>query len=95
MFRSSKDRLFKKKETVLCKVDNSFSCDLCGQGPWDAELDLEIHRKTEHKWDLLKLLKDENIPMCSVSYLLHFTFDKTVKYECKTCLNSVAAKVPI
>lgn len=69
MFRSPKDISFKIKEKVNNNTNSVYCCDLCGDGPWPSETEVEIHRKNEHKEELLKALKDENVSMCSVSYL--------------------------
>lgn len=74
MFRSSKDIWFSSKEKVNSNQFGKYRCDLCGQGPWSTELDVEIHRKNEHQFELLTDLKNHNISMCSVSYKLHFIY---------------------
>ncbi|KAJ8706732.1 hypothetical protein PYW07_012810 [Mythimna separata] len=67
MFRSPKDVSFERKDIVIKNnTTDGYHCDLCGEGPWSTELDVDIHRKNEHIFDLLRALKNEDIPMCSI-----------------------------
>ncbi|KAJ8704800.1 hypothetical protein PYW08_012120 [Mythimna loreyi] len=66
MFRSPKDISFEDKETAKNDATPGYRCDLCGEGPWSTELDVDIHRKNVHITDLLRSLRNEDIPMCSI-----------------------------
>ncbi|XP_050556520.1 protein suppressor of hairy wing-like [Spodoptera frugiperda] len=68
MFRSCKDVSFesKPKENEGVVIDEGFLCDLCTSGPFSTELDVDIHRRNTHKWEILKALRDEDVPICSI-----------------------------
>ncbi|XP_022832122.1 protein suppressor of hairy wing-like [Spodoptera litura] len=68
MFRSYKDVSFESKPKEKCEfeIDEGFFCDLCTSGPFSTELDVDIHRRNAHKWELLKSLRDEDVLMCSI-----------------------------
>uniref|UniRef100_A0A2A4K6W9 C2H2-type domain-containing protein n=1 Tax=Heliothis virescens TaxID=7102 RepID=A0A2A4K6W9_HELVI len=67
MFRYPKDWAFQPREAVTKNMEvEGYFCDLCGNGPWSNEIDVEIHRKRSHKWHLLQSLKDENVHICSI-----------------------------
>lgn len=69
MFRHHSDRKVTKSPTATTSRQVEYSCDFCEDGPFTSEIDVEIHRKKEHRKELKHLYNDKNTHMCIVSIL--------------------------
>ncbi|CAH0698172.1 unnamed protein product [Spodoptera exigua] len=82
MFRSPKDMVYQSKPKEIDEIitDDGFNCDLCNSGPYSTEFDVEIHRRSAHKWEIVKALKDDDVAICSICFYIQKDKESLVQH---------------
>ncbi|KAH9627650.1 hypothetical protein HF086_009800 [Spodoptera exigua] len=82
MFRSPKDMVYQSKPKEIDEIitDDGYNCDLCNSGPYSTEFDVEIHRRSAHKWEIVKALKDDDVAICSICFYIQKDKESLVQH---------------
>lgn len=52
----------------LSELNKTYGCDICDEGDWHSETEVDIHKRINHRSDLKAVLNDDN--SCTVSWRL-------------------------
>ncbi|CAG4952520.1 unnamed protein product [Parnassius apollo] len=82
MFRSPREVCSRNPRENNCErteQGGAYCCDFCYDG-WDSETEVDIHRNSTHRKEMLDLLKDPNQHICRICYKSYEDYNDLIRH---------------